>query len=104
MGIALLAAYAIYEFASSVARAREELGAGLGPLEDLSQITGRAYRCSDIAVRRLDIEIEIDETQNEIDRLQGGLENIQRTLQTRIQGNRAGEDQTNSEFVATEDT
>ena len=79
VGIALLAAYGIYEFASSVERAREELGASLGPLEDyiksLEDLT-TAQR----AVQRLDIEIGIDEAQGEIDRLQGGLEDIQRTL------------------------
>ena len=76
VGIALLAAYAIYEFTSSVERASEELGRGLGPLE--------AYRKSleglttaQFAVQRLDIEIDIDEALGEIDRLQVGLDNVQ---------------------------
>ena len=79
VGIALLAAYAIYEFTSSVERAREELGRGLGPLEDYRKSL-EGLTTAQFAVRRLDIEIDIDETQGEIDRLQGGLEDIQRTL------------------------
>ena len=79
VGIALLAAYAIYEFASSVERAREELGAGLGSLEDFRKSLERLTEAQ-VAVRRLDIEIDIDEAQGEIDRLVGGMEDIQRTL------------------------
>ena len=79
VGITLLAAFAFYEFANSVVQARVELVAGLGPLDDyrksLEGLTG-----AQIAVRRLDIEIEIDDAQGEIERLQGGLEEIQRTL------------------------
>ena len=79
VGIALLAAYAIYEFSNSVARAREELGAGLGPLEDFRKSL-EGLTAAQIAVRRLDIEIDVGEAQGEIDRLQGRLEDIQRTL------------------------
>ena len=79
VGIALLAAFAIYEFSNSIVRAREELGAGLGPLEDYRRSL-EGLTAAQIAVRRLDIEIEIDEAQGEIERLQSGLEGIQRTL------------------------
>ena len=79
VGIALLAAYAIYEFSNSVARAREELGRGLGPLEDFRKSL-EGLTTAQFAVRRLDIEIDVDKTQGEIDRLQGRLEDIQRTL------------------------
>ena len=79
VGIAILAAYAIYEFTNSIERARGELATGLGPLEDyrksLEELTA-----AQIAVRRLDIEIDIGEAQGEIDRLERGLERIQRTL------------------------
>ena len=89
VGIALLAAYAIYEFASSVEEARGELGAGLGPLEDfrksLEELT-TAQR----AVQRLDIEIDIDEAQGEIDRLRGGLEDIQRNLREGVEVSLSG--------------
>ena len=79
VGVAILAAFAIYEFANSVVRAREELGAGLGPLEDFRESLER-LTAAQIAVRRLDIEIDIDEAQGEIDQLAGRMEDIQRTL------------------------
>ena len=79
VGIALLAAYAIYEFVSSVEQSSKALVAGLGPLEDFRKSL-EGLTAAQLAVRRLDIEIEVDEAQGEIDRLQGGLEDIQRTL------------------------
>ena len=79
VGVALLAAYAVYEFASSVARTRMELVAGLGPLEDFRKSL-EGISAAGIAVRRLDIEIDIDETQGNLDGLQRRLESIQRTL------------------------
>ena len=85
VGVALLAAFAIYEFANSIVRAREELGAGLGPLEDYRKSL-EGLTAAQIAVRRLDIELDIGEAEGEIDRLERGLERIQRALSQGVGG------------------